>query len=560
MRILSSLQGKLWILCTVAFVFLLATALVGVTASTSLNTSISELSEKYLAAKSKLGEARNTLSETNALLFKFTNEIRAGQTDKLLQQGLTTIKDGLSQAVAKAKLADSALTACGTNLTQAQNNSKLQPLVTAYQKIILESLDVIIIDVSVGGMMLMTTEEDYKKATKIFDEFGTAIDNAVSDHASMAAQLTQKSKILIALLGILGIVLFSLVALKTIVSIRHESKKCFQFAQAVSAGNLTKKISIANSADEFGQIVTALEVLQVHLIEKSEAAVQIADGNLCVNIEASSEHDELGKALKQMREGLVNIVKGVKESFSAVSEDMTELGETSNRLKNAALQQAAAVEEISASLAEVSLRIKDTTESTHNASSQASMVNGDAALGRAKIVELATAIERIQAASQNVSKVIKSIDDISFQTNLLALNASVEAARAGKNGKGFAVVANEVRTLSNRSAVAAQESSGLIENSLSTVATGRNLTQQTIEGYQRVFGGIENVSKEIGLINAAISQQTSELSQISSAINQVGLTTSTTAAIAQTVALTASNATQRMHNVNELLTKFKLTT
>jgi methyl-accepting chemotaxis protein len=556
-----SLKAKLWILTSAALAALFATVLVGIMASSSLSRSASDLSEKYLETMLVLNKARSALAASNSTIFKFTNEIRAGQTEQTVKQKMAEIQAALSDSVKRAQEADAALekATLSTKTSNNQNSNLLADLTASYQKKILESLDVIVLDVSVGGMMLMTTEEDYAKAARTFDEREKSVEKAVLTNAAAAVKLAQDSQRLLLLAGVVGFCILAVIAALTIKGIRNASNQCIEFTNAVARGDLLRSIKVLNRRDEFGQIVIALESMQQSLRQKANAAVLISQGNLDCEITRTSEQDELGKALVDMRDSLRTMLQNITHSFQKVAEEMDTLNGTSDRLRNSAQDQAASIEEISASVAEIAQRSRQNTQATQNAKTLVGSLSEISKSSQQKMTDLANSMVQVQNSSKAVSAVIKSIDDIAFQTNLLALNAAVEAARAGKHGKGFAVVAEEVRALASRSARAAGDSTELVEGSLASVSAGMTITQEATSGYGEVLREVEKVNAEIVAVSAASTEQLRELTQVSQAVNHIGAATVSTAAFAEEVADTTIEVRKRANEVAELLSRFRMT-
>jgi methyl-accepting chemotaxis protein len=235
---------------------------------------------------------------------------------------------------------------------------------------------------------------------------------------------------------------------------------------------------------------------------------------------------------------------GLNESANTVASATTELVSVVHSLAEGAASQAASIEETSSSLEEMNAMTKQNAENA--AQGDALMKETRQVVEEASTVmgKLIRSIEEISKASEETSKIIKTIDDIAFQTNLLALNAAVEAARAGEAGAGFAVVADEVRNLALRAAQAAKTTSGLIEGTLVKVKEGSSLVTTTNDKFTEVSNSTSRVEKLVAEIAAASRQQAQGIEQVTKSLAEIER-------VVQQVASTAeesANACEEMNN------------
>jgi methyl-accepting chemotaxis protein len=202
-------------------------------------------------------------------------------------------------------------------------------------------------------------------------------------------------------------------------------------------------------------------------------------------------------------------------------------------LADGASTQAAALEEVAASLQELTSMTTQSANSANQARALAGDAQSAAAEGLNSMQQLSSAMGRMKVGASATAKIIKTIDEIAFQTNLLALNAAVEAARAGDAGRGFAVVAEEVRALALRSAEAAKNTAGLIEESVRGVAAGVTLNEAVLDKLAHIARQAERVTSVIGEVAAASVQQEQGVGQIATALEQINQATQAVAAGAE---------------------------
>jgi len=210
-----------------------------------------------------------------------------------------------------------------------------------------------------------------------------------------------------------------------------------------------------------------------------------------------------------------------------------ELARSSQSLSQGATEQAAALEESSASLSEMAGTTRRNAEIAGTAATVMNEVDGRVHESNAALETMVSSMASIQESSQQVARIIKTIDEIAFQTNILALNAAVEAARAGEAGMGFAVVADEVRNLAQRSAHAARDTAGLIETSIARTNAGGQVVNQVAQSIAGITASVTRVKGLVEEVSVASRRQSQGVEQVSHAIAELEKVTQTTAATAE---------------------------
>jgi methyl-accepting chemotaxis protein len=224
---------------------------------------------------------------------------------------------------------------------------------------------------------------------------------------------------------------------------------------------------------------------------------------------------------RKTRLTMAAIVHKLSGSSDEVTDAAARMSEISGKLAESGASQAASVEETSASLEEIRSMVQRNSEHAASAKNLANEARTSAEGGAHEMNELSGAIDDIKASSDNISSILKNIDEIAFQTNLLALNAAIEAARAGDAGLGFAVVAEEVRSLAHRSSLAAKETADSIEESLRRSQRGVEISKRVAAGLAQIVGKARQVDELVAEIAVASSEQSRGIAQINSAMSQI---------------------------------------
>jgi len=291
----------------------------------------------------------------------------------------------------------------------------------------------------------------------------------------------------------------------------------------VAQGDLSHNVS-ADSKDELGQMLTAMNGMVINLKAAAQVATRISEGDLTAQAHALSEKDSLGLALTSMLENLRKTVAEVAAAAENVASGSGQLSSTAQQLSQGATEQAASAEESTSAMEEMAASVQQNADNARQTDKIASKAAEDARTG-------GEAVMRTVGAMKQVAEKIGIIEEIARKTDLLALNAAVEAARAGEHGKGFAVVASEVRKLAERSQTAAAEISHLTVDGVQTAeAAGELLSklvpdiQKTAELVREIAAASVEQSTGAGQVNKAIQQLDQVIQQNSAASEEMAST------------------------------------
>ncbi|MCA1325167.1 methyl-accepting chemotaxis protein [Herbaspirillum sp. alder98] len=290
------------------------------------------------------------------------------------------------------------------------------------------------------------------------------------------------------------------------------------------------------------------------------AADRIASGDLSTRLHVT-RGDEIGRLMQSFNgisEGLSAVVASVRSGTDEINTAASEIAAGNLNLSSRTEQQAGALEETASAMEQLTSTVKQNADNAQQADHLADSASSVASQGGEVVNQVVDTMTAINTSSQRIVDIISVIDGIAFQTNILALNAAVEAARAGEQGRGFAVVASEVRTLAQRSAVAAKEIKELIDASVHTVDNGGQLVQKAGSTMSDVVSSVQRVSTVIREITTASREQSDGIDQINRAIAQMDQTTQQNAALVEEAAAAAQSLQQQAVRLADAVSTFRL--
>ena len=347
-------------------------------------------------------------------------------------------------------------------------------------------------------------------------------------------------------------------------------------AQALGGGDLKARSSVSTK-DEIGTLAQSFnemgDKLEANMMKEREQAAKMAQfmveakrvlgnlsqGDLTDQMTSACDGDleQIKMSLNSAMTNLTTTLTTVREAASSVTSGAEEITKGNEDLSQRTSEQASSLEETSSAMEEMTSTVKQNADNAKQANQLAIAARDVANKGGAVTTKAVEAMGEINKSSKKIADIITVIDEIAFQTNLLALNAAVEAARAGEHGRGFAVVAAEVRNLAQRSATAAKEIKGLINESIQRVTDGSELVNQCGKTLEEIVGSVKRVTDIIAEITAASQEQASGIDQVNKAIMQMDETTQQNAALVEETTSASQSMKEQARELMRQVEMFK---
>ena len=373
------------------------------------------------------------------------------------------------------------------------------------------------------------------------------------------------------ILGIIVVVAFVALAIvfskmlgnKIVESIIEPLIAIEKVTKEIAAGNLHCEIDY-HAKDKIGELAhdlrKSVEILASYVDDISNSMDEFSKGNFAVKpqVEWKGDFKGIRDSFMAFEESMSSIVKGIQHVADEVAEGSQQVSASSNDFAESSTEQAAVTQELTATINDISEQVAKNARNAEEISQKVKNLGGEIIVGNEKMQEMVQSMKEISDASQEIGKIIATINDISSQTNLLALNASIEAARAGEAGRGFAVVADQVAGLATQSSDAAKESSQLDETSVKAVEKGIVIVDETSKQLENVASGSETITKEVNDVAGALGAQNESFEQINKGVEQINNNVQTNSETAQECAAASEEMSQQAESLDGLIRKFKV--
>ena len=505
------LSAKLMVAPLVAIGFLIVLALAGYYALTLQQTAADNFYQGIFTRYQSAVQTETAVGKVHAGIYRLLNIGESIGAERAAKEA-AAYKQQLSAAQSSFKKLE------GGNESQRKQVAAAAAKLAEYIKAADLAIELGSVDVNTGTAAMQTADQ-------AFLEMAKNLEAVVESERKMAEEIFESTRasyrtawITMLALAVAAVVVSLLAAAIQSRSIVSRLRMAIGSAEALARGDLTQRVS-ADSRDEVGNMLAAL----------------------------ANSTEQLSR--------LVGTVRHITESVSAAS---SEIARGNQNLSERTEAQASSLEQTAASLEELTTTVRQNVDSARQATQLASAASGAAGKGGQVVDKVVDTMNGITGSSKKISEITAVIDGIAFQTNILALNAAVEAARAGEQGRGFAVVASEVRSLAQRSAAAAKEIKGLIEESVQRIESGSQLVAEAGSAMREIVGAVRQVTEIIGTIAAASQEQSGGIDQVNQAMSQIDGVTQQNAALVEEAAAAAASLQDQATQLIAAVVAFKI--
>ncbi len=415
------------------------------------------------------------------------------------------------------------------------------------------------------ALVLMNAE--YAEAA---DKLQSALQDVIDESQAMADEYytsgaSMKKLCMSILFGLaaVSIILTIILSLRIIRGLTHPIAEIEDAIKAMAHGNMHSEVTY-KSRDELGVLAEnlrfVLKTLSGYIAHICARMDSLSNGDFTVTMDMDylGEFESIRDSGNKIIESLNDALGQIHVAADQVSSGSDQVSSGAQALSQGATEQASAVEELVATLNTLSGQVNQTAHNSRDVNTLIAETGAEVNNSNVMMESMVNAMTRINDCSNEIEKIIKTIEDIAFQTNILALNAAVEAARAGESGKGFAVVADEVRTLASRSAEAAKNTTALISNSLAAVAEGTQIAADTQASLLKVVSSAQTIETNMAQITEATDMQAEALEQVTQGIDQISSVIQTNSATAQQSAAASEELFSQSTLLKTLVERFQL--
>ena len=412
-------------------------------------------------------------------------------------------------------------------------------------------------------------KQDYvpqlNEMTKILSQISDIAEANAKEIVDEGQNAVTASTIFIFILIAASVALALFISISISNSIRNPVNEIEAAAKKIADGDVQAVITY-QSQDELGKLSDSMRTTVERLSSINRDLSYLVNEMSHGNFQARTQNEEgyvgefrpLLLTLRRMFTELSDTLRQINQSAEQVSLSSELVSGGAQSLSHGATEQAASVEELAVTINGISEQIKNTAVNAVEARNRTNEASSEVSACNRQMQEMIAAMEEINVKSGEISKIIKTIEDIAFQTNILALNAAVEAARAGEAGKGFSVVAEEVRNLAGKSAQASKNTSALIESSIQAVEKGTKIANETADALMRVVERIRNASDTVDRITDAATEQADSIVHVTQGVDQISTVVQNNSATTEESAAASEELSAQAQILKNLVSQFQL--
>ncbi len=452
-----------------------------------------------------------------------------------------------------------------TGLVDAQLEQNYEDALHEWEKIGYEIIALVESGDIEGAQAQILTEcaPALDKVVALSQEIDTLTDEMMNDSVALSQKTFYLGVGSILLFIIIAVILAMRIGKYIVASITEPLAEVEKVAVELSEGNLHSQLEY-RSEDEIGSLAHSLRksirVLGSYVDDIADFMKEFSEGNFAVDalVEWKGDFVQILDSIMHFEKSMASTVNGIQQVAQQVKSGSDQVSASANDLAEGASEQASITQELAATIETVASQVEKNAEEAKMVSSQVQDAGAAIIGSNEKMQEMVNSMIEIEEASQEISKIIATINEIASQTNLLALNASIEAARAGEAGKGFAVVADQVSILAAQSAEAAKESTVLIDASVRAVEKGMVIANETAMHLEEVKESSQVVVKEVDAIAYALEAQHEAFSQINTGVDQINDVVQTNSATSEECAAASEEMNSLATTLEEVIGQFKV--
>lgn len=556
------IRFKLYILCAIALFGLLSIGATAITLMISMNNTTSVITNDWMVSLNSSREMETFISNFRIKEEEYITSVSESEKQQLMKemdQERTNMKNMLYHFDAHSQ-----------QINSEEEAALVRDLGANWSEFV--NLNLQVLEYAQSGNTTEAWQVLKTSSRTAFNELDASAQNLIDFYMRGADQASESAntEFIIAICVISGLLVVVItcgvfVSYIIIHSIRLPVAELTRVATQMSSGNLDVTIT-HEGRDEMGVLSDCMRELARRLKaiieDENDFLAKMAHGDFTVD--SICEQEYVGNfhpvlvSFHNILDRLNNAMRQIHSSSEQVAVGSSQVASAAQTLAAGSSDQAKSVEQLSDSINHISNQVQVNAEYAQQASMKVNLVGQEMLDSNEQMNHMIQAMKEIKETSDEIGKIIKTIEDIAFQTNILALNAAVEAARAGSAGKGFAVVADEVRNLASKSAEASKNTATLIENSIHAVANGTRIADQTAQSLTQAVEGATDVMLTVNKISEASAHQADALAEVLEEIDHISSVVSSNSSSTQQSAAASHELSAQAQVLKRLLNGFQL--